>query len=641
MNSAPDPRNIISLDTAVAEIKRACPKTKDKPSPYFFLAGAGLSAPAIPLAADIQRACEATARAVGPCEEPAEGADRAEIYSHWFRSAYPHRSLRQEYLKEIIRPARITHATLRLADLLLQGVITQVVVTPNFDDLLSRALTLFGKQFLICDDPLTVERIDPTKSGVQVIHLHGSYWFYDCRNTNTEVRERSRSRSDTTLTMAALLDKMLGNRSPLVIGYSGWEGDVFMTALQRRLVTPLPYNLYWFCYRRDEIRDLPDFLIHPDVYFVVPNEAPLESSVRSTDGDEAENRSSNSVNDRKPTLSATTVLDVLLNQFGMESPQLTRDPLTFFADRLRSELPGDEVQADRDIYSFRSVLERVERAIVREQQDAQRDEYNERRLEQIREAVRRARYEEALQLAKDRPDFSAKQLRELLNTMDSAARAMGSKSHMTPLACDVALRCYGQLCELHDPLKPVVLSGLANLKGNAFYADHKYEQAIKAYDQALIPLANDCDMQMPLTLLHNNKGLALKALGKTDEALNEYEIVIAQLTGNTNDEALNRLAVALVFKGKILSAMPAREAEATDTFRHLITTVDSIIVLEEYSKMNLDTVKTELEAARATVAAAIEERNAHEATAANSIEIMGRVKSDPPSHEEKEGAQSS
>ncbi len=71
--------------------------------------------------------------------------------------------------------------------------------------------------------------------------------------------------------MASLPDRVLSRRSPLVIGYGGWDGDVIMTALKRRLQSPLPHNLYWFCYRRSDLDSLPPWLkSHRQVYFVVP-----------------------------------------------------------------------------------------------------------------------------------------------------------------------------------------------------------------------------------------------------------------------------------------------------------------------------------------------------------------------------------
>jgi hypothetical protein len=50
-----------------------------------------------------------------------------------------------------------------------------------------------------------------------------------------EIEERSRSSAEHPFDMASLLDNILARHSPLTIGYGGWEGDVVMTALRRRL----------------------------------------------------------------------------------------------------------------------------------------------------------------------------------------------------------------------------------------------------------------------------------------------------------------------------------------------------------------------------------------------------------------------
>ncbi len=117
--------------------------------------------------------------------------------------------------------------------------VTNLVVTTNFDDFLSQALSLFGRRHIVCDHPRTLERIDLRSPDVQIIHIHGSYWFYDCCNLNAEISERAKGSSSTSFTMLSTLDDILRTHSPLVVGYSGWEGDVFMNALQRRMSAPL------------------------------------------------------------------------------------------------------------------------------------------------------------------------------------------------------------------------------------------------------------------------------------------------------------------------------------------------------------------------------------------------------------------
>ena len=77
---------------------------------------------------------------------------------------------------------------------------------------------------------------------------------------------------------------ILANRSPLVLGYSGWENDVFMTALSRRLEAhPLSYNLYWFCFRHEDSAALPAVVRDRDdvVVVVLPEQS---SSVQSGRG---------------------------------------------------------------------------------------------------------------------------------------------------------------------------------------------------------------------------------------------------------------------------------------------------------------------------------------------------------------------
>lgn len=258
---------IIDINRAVSEIKQACEESqKEGRQPFFFLVGAGISYPPIPLASEIIEKCKAIAIEHGRTSELS--GKPIDIYSHWFQQAYPHSSQRQRYLRRLIEGKPISEANFRLAHLLLEKNVTNMVVTTNFDDFLGRALTLFGKPHIICDHPSTAGRIDLEQDDIQVIHVHGTYWFYDACNLYGEIEERSQASMQTIMTMASLLDRILSQRSPLVIGYEGWEKDVVMTALKRRLQSPIPYNLYWFCYRRSDIDKLPEWLKpHRQVFF--------------------------------------------------------------------------------------------------------------------------------------------------------------------------------------------------------------------------------------------------------------------------------------------------------------------------------------------------------------------------------------
>src|SRR5262249_28433411 len=153
---------------------------------------------------------------------------------------------------------------------------------------------------------------------VQIIHVHGSYWFYDCCNLTGEIEERSRSSAEHPFDMASLLDNILARHSPLTIGYGGWEGDVVMTALRRRVRTRLPNSIYWFCYRRSDQDTLPGWLKdHPDVYLVMPPEPADEAAPGAA-------------------LSADKVFDAMIAAFDLAKPELFDDPLKFFAVQLDS-----------------------------------------------------------------------------------------------------------------------------------------------------------------------------------------------------------------------------------------------------------------------------------------------------------------
>jgi hypothetical protein len=319
------------------------------------------------------------------------------LYSHWFELAYPQPVQRQKYLRSLIERSAISHANWRLAHLLIEKQLGALVVTPNFDDLLARALSLFGHPAVVCDHPRTVERINPESSDIQILHVHGSYLFYDCCNLRGEIEDRAKPEPNS---MSSALDQVLSRRCPLVIGYGGWDGDVIMSALQRRLQLPLPVNLYWFCYHRDEAQSLPPWLRnHAQVRLVAPS-ASEKHGVGSTGvapSDSAGSSSARPASTEATTLSAQRVLDALIRAFKLDAPLLTRDPLRFLADHLEASLPAEN-PAEPDVYALVSVVSRIRLASG---QTVVPDV-----LESLRDAVRRSAYREGL-------DYAARLLQSL------------------------------------------------------------------------------------------------------------------------------------------------------------------------------------------------------------------------------------
>jgi SIR2-like protein len=313
----------------VSEIKQACDETIAGESPFFIIADAGISVPSVPVASQIESECKAKAAKYGRVDEPPPRSTPIDTYSHRFQRAFPQAKQRQNYFRKLIENKPITHANLRLAHLLGDKRLATLVVTPNFDDFISRALTLFGQPHIACDHPGTVERINPESNDVQILHVHGTYWFYDGCNLRGEIEQRTQDLPNQSVTMSLALGNILSRHSPLVIGYAGWENDVIMTSLRRRLNSGLGNNLYWFCFRRGDADSLPVWLReHRDVCVVLPPE------FSATSADSQVELSSKAVikpDEQEKTLTAHKVLDTFIEAFELLAPALTRDPVGFFA----------------------------------------------------------------------------------------------------------------------------------------------------------------------------------------------------------------------------------------------------------------------------------------------------------------------
>lgn len=360
----------VSLETAATRIRETHRQNQRKTSPYFFVCGAGISVPSVPLAHVIEAECRSRALRLGTTKGSAPD-DAGGAYSYWLEEAWPDPDQRRAYFRAKIEGRPLTDANLRLAHLLGSGALTNLVVTSNFDDFLRRGLELFGYPHVVCDHPATSARIDLTSEDKQVVHVHGTYWFYDLVNTGQEIAERAHGKLGGS-GMSDLLTDVLRARSPLVVGYSGWEQDVIMQALRQRLQSGLRHQLYWFLYNEHSGHDLPLWLReHPNVRFVVDR---------------------SNVDER--TLPAERVFEALLRAFRVAAPALTRQPLRFFADRLRATAPQRAASAEPDLYYFDEVIRRVSCAAEGAAKTPLGD------LERVRNAVRRGRFDEAARYAR-------------------------------------------------------------------------------------------------------------------------------------------------------------------------------------------------------------------------------------------------
>ncbi len=580
----------LHLPTAAARVHETHnqAREKGKGSPYFFLVGAGVSVPSVPLAWEIEQECKTRAESLGlasgePPSDPQGG------YSYWLEQAHPDREARRSYFRDKIEGKPISDANLRLAHLLADGAVTNAVVTSNFDDFISRGLHLFGQSHIVCDHPATTVRLDLDAKDIQIVHVHGSYWFYDLVNTDEEINERARAGHgpDRSPGMSELLSDVLRTRVPLVIGYSGWEGDVIMTALRARLKKPLRHRLHWFCFRAEAIATLPRWLTHhPDVTFVVPEEDDV--------------------------LPADHVFDELLRAFGVKAPWLTRDPLGFFAHRLRRELPLAK-NTTPDLYYFDDVVRRLDRA----RKSALPDEGDKRDpIERVRDAVRRSRYVLAAQRANRVAlnTLRGKRADELLDALWPAVTRSGQKPvddlrvydaylrvarvHATAprgRLANVLISRAAALCTLSNPRKalsaveeaetllrahpmPRAKLRLRRLRARALRLDRRLLAAAESLRDLLHDHANPRNERTRREVLGAQRELCevLHELGETEEALLELAKLIRRLDRTRSESSRRELALSLTTRARLRRAAgdeeradddETRAAEVWDTLR--------------------------------------------------------------------------
>jgi tetratricopeptide (TPR) repeat protein len=554
------------VGAAAREIKQAClrAKARSEPPPFSFVVGAGLSYPPVLLASQIVEHCRQEARSWEPADEPSAGTALLDVYSYWFGRAYPQAADRQSYLREMMEKAHISRANFRLAHLLLDGTVGQIVVTPNFDDLLSRALALFGLHPVVCDHPQTVERIDIDRRDVQLVHVHGTYWFYDCANLKEELDRVSHSAPQESFTMSSLLDNIFRSRVPLVIGYAGWEGDVIMGALRRRIAKPLPRDIYWFCYRLEEMDAIPTWLKnHQSVVAVVPDD---------------EQTTSINPAGRESTLDATRVLDTLIRELQLAAPEITRNPLGFFAQQLRESLWIDDGATADDVYGIRALIERVERA---QRLETALDPIHGDDVEAMREAIRRSDYREAIRNARkiDLRSLGWTLLQEIATSMFAAAQSFSlvdrdakedavAGYEITIDAGNVALRR-----KADDALASTVAQALMARVGLMLMLERAGDGLVTA-DELIRRFGDASDPLLRKTVVStlHLKAIALKSLERIDDEVAAYDEVIRRFGGDSAVELRRAVASALLGKGDVLDRL-GRADEAMAAFDEVIRRV--------------------------------------------------------------------
>lgn len=347
--------NIYTVREAIQHITRTIQlnnESSSQQSPYFFIAGAGISAPNVPSANMIIEKCKKQVNSVCSSDEFQNYIDTigsmkaADQYSSWMALAFPNKIDRSNFFREQIKNAGITSANLLLAQILCSKKVATTVLTPNFDDILKQSMDLLGQRnVLVAENSMDNLSITPyNQEELQIVHVHGTYRFYDCANLNSEILEVTNKNG--TLSSTQLLRNFLQVQAPIIIGYSGWESDVIMTCLAERLSYPVPRSYIWVCYTQEDYMKLPDWLkSNKDVIFVMP-----DSCFGSETSDIIVNaeRKDASFGDEYVKQQYTQNVDAadffykLISNLGVAEPAIFTNPSNYYKNLSENILPKDQ-----------------------------------------------------------------------------------------------------------------------------------------------------------------------------------------------------------------------------------------------------------------------------------------------------------
>lgn len=485
----------IDAETAVREIvSSTVARTEKDPTafPFFFIVGAGISAPSVPIASKIVDDCCELAQRKN-LKMPALPDDPMEKYEQALLTIHPNPADRQQYFHDLIQNAPISAANLRLAHLLDSHKLTNLVLTTNFDEMLTRALRLFGAECVVCDHPKTTRRIDPNRADLlQVVHVHGTHWFYDCVNLKGEIKRRAKKDTLDDVSMADLLRLILAQRSPIVIGYSGWSDDVIMTGIKTWLKqSSHPHNLYWFCYRASEAEHVRKLTRnHPSVRIVVDEKEPLD---------------------------ATRVFEAMNLALELPAPAITRDPLQFFAEQLERNLGAEHNR--NDVYLIQQVIARVKRGVELEAREfaelTAKQKANAELIEKISDAVRRGAYAEAVALAPEvrMQELTSEQKQAAAGALVSLFKAYGRRDYKGMLRVTEALSA-----GLDDDISEEDTALIRYARAWMRERNDRPEEALEAYDEFLARHGQSPDVQERVASSLADRAALLTRMGREEEA---------------------------------------------------------------------------------------------------------------------------
>ena len=310
--------------------------------PYFFIVGAGISVPEIPTASKIVDICKETVQKIDDTlftqyedESKAFIDNGMKYYSTWIEYAYPNRINRSQLFKDLCNKSKISSANLMLAQILNSGQFANTVFTTNFDDSIKKALDLIGSKNYFCAENIMDNlAISNQTKDIQIVHVHGTFNFYDCANLENEI-DNVASQSGT-ISSFRLLSSFLASQAPIIVGYSGWENDVIMQCLKERLTYPTPLQYIWICYDKKSYSILPEWIKKSDsVIFVIPD---------SDKGNCEDNCDSSSWGNTisTDTIDAAMFFKRIISDNKLKPPIIFTDPYQYYFEKIKAILPENE-----------------------------------------------------------------------------------------------------------------------------------------------------------------------------------------------------------------------------------------------------------------------------------------------------------
>lgn len=348
----------INLTEALKIIKNTVKlHENDSTLPYFFIVGAGISCPEIPTAKSIVELCKEHLKKFDTDHFEIVNA-RLDVYSktdmkyysEWIRSAFPNKIDRSNFYKKLISNAKISSANLLLSQILYSNKITNTVFTTNFDDSLTKALNLIGCPHFTSENNMDNLVINNQTKDIQIIHVHGTYNFYDCANLDSEIDNIASQTG--TISSSQLLSIFLSNQAPIIVGYSGWENDVIMKSLEERLKYATPLQYIWICYKYEDFQNLPNWIrTNPNIIFVIPQD----------NNEHLENKDFLNETPKEPVIEAKLFFNKLIAELELETPLIFSKPHIYYSNMIDSILPENE-----DVLHLRNWTRRMQLSTTNE-----------------------------------------------------------------------------------------------------------------------------------------------------------------------------------------------------------------------------------------------------------------------------------